>query len=129
MATTPPDAKNQLIGKDSNAGKDWGQEEKGVTEDETVGWHHWLNGLEFEQVPGDGEGREAWCAAVGGLTESQGWLRDEQPPPPPHTEIFLLHDQVYCKEKIPLENIHLTKWTECISLKTQFDRESNQIST
>ena len=54
----PPDAKNWLIGKDSDAGKDWRQEEKGTTEDEMVGWHHWLNGHEFEQVLGDGEGQE-----------------------------------------------------------------------
>ena len=44
----PPDAKNCLIGKDPDAGKDWGQEKKGMTEDEMVGWHHWLNGPEFE---------------------------------------------------------------------------------
>ena len=44
----PPDAKNWLIGKDLYAGKDWGQEEKGTTEDEMVGWHHWLHGHEFE---------------------------------------------------------------------------------
>ena len=44
----PPDAKNWLTGKDPDAGKDWGQEEKGMTEDEMVGWHHWLNGHEFE---------------------------------------------------------------------------------
>ena len=46
----------RLIGKDPDAGKDWGQEEKGVTEDETVGWHHWFNGHEFKQIPGDSEG-------------------------------------------------------------------------
>ena len=44
----PPDAKNWLIEKDPDAGKDWGQEEKGTTEDEMVGWHHHLNGHEFE---------------------------------------------------------------------------------
>ena len=44
----PPDAKNWLIGKDPDARKDWMQEEKGTTEDEMVGWHHWLNGHEFE---------------------------------------------------------------------------------
>ena len=43
----PPDAKSQLIGKDPNPGKDWGQEEKGTTEDEMVEWHHRLNGYEF----------------------------------------------------------------------------------
>ena len=53
----PPDAKNWLTGKDPDAGKDWRQEEKGTTEDEMVGWHHWLNEHEFEQTPGDGEGQ------------------------------------------------------------------------
>ena len=53
----PPDAKNWLIGKVHYAGKDWGQEEKGVTEFEMVGWHHWLDGHVFEQAPGDGEGQ------------------------------------------------------------------------
>ena len=52
----PPDVKNWLLGKDPDAGKDWRQEEKGVTEDEMVGWHHWLNGYEFEQTPGDSKG-------------------------------------------------------------------------
>ena len=53
----PPDAKNWFIGKDPDARKDWGQEEKGMPEDEMVGWHHWLNGHEFEQIPGDSEGQ------------------------------------------------------------------------
>ena len=53
----PPDTKNWLIGKDPDAGKDWRQEEKGMTEDEMVGWHHWLNGREFEQAPGVGDGQ------------------------------------------------------------------------
>ena len=61
----PPDAKNWLIGKDPDAGKDWRQEEKGTTEDEMVGWHHQLNGLEFEQALGVGEGQGslACCSA------------------------------------------------------------------
>ena len=46
-----PDAKSQLIGKDLDAGKDWGQEEKWDSEDEMVGWYHWLNGHEFVQIP------------------------------------------------------------------------------
>ena len=53
----PPDAQSWLFGKDSEAGKDWGQEEKGATEDEMIGWHHWLSGHEFEKIPGDGEGQ------------------------------------------------------------------------
>ena len=59
----PPDGKNWLNGKDPDAGKDWRQEEKGMTEDEMVGWHHWLDGHEFEQAPGVGD-REAWSPWV-----------------------------------------------------------------
>ena len=55
----PPDAKSELIEKDPNARNDWGQEKKRVTEDETIGWHHWLDGHEFEQIPGDSEGQES----------------------------------------------------------------------
>ena len=67
----PPDAKNWLIGKDPDAGKDWRQEEKGMTEDEMVGWHHWLNGHEFEQAPGDGEGQGSLaCCSPWGHQES-----------------------------------------------------------
>ena len=63
----PPDAKNWLTGKDPDAGKDWRQEEKGMTEDEMVGWYHWLDGHEFEQALGVGEGQGSlaccspWC--------------------------------------------------------------------
>ena len=53
----PPDEKNWLIEKDLDAGKDWGQEEKGTTDDETVGKHHRLNGNEFEQIPGNSGGQ------------------------------------------------------------------------
>ena len=53
----PPDVKSLLIGKEPDAGKVWRQEEKGTIEDEIVGWHHWLNGREFEQALGDGEGK------------------------------------------------------------------------
>ena len=67
----PPDVKSQLTGKDPDGGKDWGQEEKGVTENEMVGWYYWLNGHEFEKTPGDSEDREAGCtAAHGGHKES-----------------------------------------------------------
>ena len=53
----PPDAKSWLIGKDPDTGKDWRQEEKGMIEDEMVGWRHWLNGHEFEQTLGVGDGQ------------------------------------------------------------------------
>ena len=69
----PPDAKNWLIGKDSDAGKDWRQEEKGTTEDEIVGWHLQLNGHEFEQAPGvgDGQGRPGVLQSMGSQTVRQ----------------------------------------------------------
>ena len=66
----PPDVKSRLTGKDPDAGKDWRQEEKGMTEDEMVGWHHWLNGHEFEQAQGDGEGQ-------GSLACCSPWGREE----------------------------------------------------
>ena len=70
----PPDMKSQLLRKDPDAGKDWRQEEKEITEDEKVGWHHQLNGLEFEQALGVGEEQEAWCAAIYGTAKIQTWL-------------------------------------------------------
>ena len=70
-----PDGKNWLIGKDPDAGKGWRQE-KGMTEDEMVGWHHWLNGHEFEQALVIGDGQEAWCAVVHGMAKNQTWLSD-----------------------------------------------------
>ena len=91
-------AKNQLIGKDLDAGIDWEQEDKGATEDKMVGWHHWLNRHEFEQTPGDTEGQgnlaccSPWCHRVrhNSATEQQwaiglclkmatlSWKRDHQ---------------------------------------------------
>ena len=67
----PPDSKSSFIGKDSDAEKDWRQEEKRPTEDEMVGWHHWLNGHEFEQALGDGEGQGSLaCCRPWGCKES-----------------------------------------------------------
>ena len=80
----PPDAKSWLIGKDPDAGKDWGQEEKGMTEDEIVGWHHWLNGHGFVWTPGvgDGQGGLACCSSWGrkesDTTERPNWTDREQ---------------------------------------------------
>ena len=64
----------RLIGKVPDAGRDWGQEENGMTEDEMVGWHNRLNGHEFEQAPRAGYGREAWHEAVHGVAKSQTQL-------------------------------------------------------
>ena len=62
----PPDMKNWLFGKDPDAGKDWRQEEKGMTEDEMVGWHHQSDGHEFKLTPGVDDGH----AAVHGIAKS-----------------------------------------------------------
>ena len=82
----PPDAKSWLIRKDPDSGQDWRQEGKGMTEDEMVGWHHWLNGHEFEQAPGVGDGQGSlacwgpWGYKESDMTERLNWtdpLTDE----------------------------------------------------
>ena len=65
----PPDAKSWLIGKDPDAGKKWRQEAQGITEDEMAGWHHQLNGHEFEQTLGDKD-RETCHAGIRGVAMS-----------------------------------------------------------
>ena len=66
----PPDLRTWITGKDLDAGKDWRQEERGTTEDEMVGWHHWLNGREFEQALGDGDGQGGLvCCSLRGYKE------------------------------------------------------------
>ena len=75
----PPYAKSWLIGKDSDAGRDWGQEEKGTTEDEMAGWHHQLDGHEFEWTPGDSDGQgglvccDSWGHKESDTTEQLNW--------------------------------------------------------
>ena len=72
----PPKVKNWLTGKDPDAGKDWRQEEKGTSEDKMVGWHHWLNGHEFEQALGVGEWQGRLRAAIHGVAKSWTQLSD-----------------------------------------------------
>ena len=81
----PPDVKSWLIWKDPDAGKDWGQEEKGMTEDEIFGWHHLLNGHEFGWTlgVGDGQGGLACCNSWGckelDTTERLNWTELKHP--------------------------------------------------
>ena len=75
----PPHVKSWLIGKDSDAGRDWGQEEKGMTEDEMAGWHHWLDGLESQWTPGVGDGQgglaccDSWACKESDMTDRLIW--------------------------------------------------------
>ena len=75
----PAHAKSWLTGKDSDAGRDWGQEEKGTTEDEMAGWHHWLDGRESGWTPGVGDGQgglaccDSWCRKESDTTEQLNW--------------------------------------------------------
>ena len=109
----PPDAKSWLIGKDPNAGKDWGQEEKGTIEDEMVGWHHWLNGHGFEWTLGVGVGQGglaccgSWSCKELGMTEWLNW-----------TELKWVKCQYLCKllllpeEKSKLLNIKILSFSK-----------------
>ena len=78
----PLHAKSWLIGKDSDPGRDWGQKEKGMTEDEMVGWHHQLDGHEFEWTPGVGDGKgglaccDPWACIGSDMTEQLNWTED-----------------------------------------------------
>ena len=76
----PPDAKNWLIGKNPDAGKDWRWEEKGMTEGAMVGWHHWLSGHEFEQALGDGggQGSLACCSPWSHKELDTTWVTEQQ---------------------------------------------------
>ena len=80
----PPEVKSWLIWKDPDAGKDWGQEEKGTTEDEMVGWHHWLDGHEFVWIPGVGYGQgglaccDSWGCKKSDTTERLNWTEVKQ---------------------------------------------------
>ena len=115
----PPDAKSSLIGKDSDAGRDWGQEEKGTTEDEMVGWHHRLDGREFEWTlgVGDGQGGLACCDSQGrkesDTTERLNWneLNFYEHTKPSAVERSLSHDtHMGQKARTSKENTRSNCW-------------------
>ena len=90
----PPDVKSWLIGKDADIGRDWGQEEKGTTEDEMAGWHHQLDAHEFEWTPGVGDGQgdlvccHLWDHKESDMTERLNWIDT-------YWESYILHMHVY----------------------------------
>ena len=96
----PPHVKCWLIGKDSDAGRDWGQEEKGTTEDEMAGWHHWLNGRESEWTPGVGDGQgglaccDSWGRKESDMTEWLNWLKLLPSPESPYFYDLILNLQI-----------------------------------
>ena len=89
----PPHAKHWLIGKDSDAGRDWGQEEKEMTEDEMAGWNHWLNGRESEWTLGAGDGQ-------GGLACCDSWGRKESDTTERVNWTEMIHTHTYYINKI-----------------------------
>ena len=93
----PPDAKRWLSGRDPDAGKDWRQE-KGMAEDETAGWHHWLDGHEFKQALELVMDSEIWRAAVHGLAKSRTRLSN-------WTELTILENYYMIKSTCELEAI------------------------
>ena len=102
----PPDAKSQLIGKDSDAGNDWRQEEKGMTEDEMVGWHCQLHGHEFEQTPGESEGqRSPACSRPWDGKESHiSWVTQRQATTWEKTSVMQRFVSKIYKKLLPLKS-------------------------
>ena len=114
----PPDAKSQFIGKDPDAGKDWRQDRKGMTEDEMVGWHHWLNGQEFDLALGDGEGQgNLACCSPWGRKEldTTEWLNGMTMPYQVLLRLHLTHT-IACLCAKPLQS--------CLTLRNPMDCSS-----
>ena len=109
----PPDVKGWLIGKDSDAGRDWGQEDKGMTEDEMAGWHHRLDGHEFGWTPGvvDGQGVLAcwysWRRKESDMTEWLNWTELNWGPPKRFKTSIGVNLHRGLKISIPSLNIYL----------------------
>ena len=111
----PPDVKGQLFGKDPGAGKDWEQEEKGVTEHEMVGCHHWLNRHEFEWTLGDTEGQRRLSAFHGVAKirhdlETEQWIKIIPP--------SVLRQNFANNPSFPLSISNSLQWLHIISIST-----------
>ena len=101
----PPHAKSWLVGKDSDAARDWGQEEKGTTEDEMAGWHHRLDGREFEWTLGDGDG-QGWLVCC----NSWGWKESDTTERLNWTEVPHTLVRIHCKEAYFGDRRKSLKW-------------------
>ena len=107
----PPDANSWLIGKDLDAGKDWRQGEKGTTEDEMVGWHHRLNGHEFEKAPGIGDGQGSlvrcspWAHKESDTTEQVNWTEHHAPFCPKPIPTFIQPLSLSELRKLPMASV------------------------
>ena len=116
----PPDVKSWLTGKDSDAGRDWGQEEKGTTEDEMAGWHHWLDGHEFEWTLGVGDGQgglaccDSWDCKESDTTEWLNW-----------TEPWCEHGKECWWWRVNQNNLYKETWIMNYQVWMQNPRSSN----
>ena len=111
----PPDVKNWLIGKDPDAGKEWRWEEKGMTEDEMVGWHHWLLGHEFEETLRDSEGQGSLaCWSPWGLKELEmtEWLNRTEDSKCVQSSGYIVWFNVEMKSKLTQSEA----WNDCLML-------------
>ena len=118
-ALWPPHAKSWLIGKDSDAGRDCGQEEKETTEDEMAGWHHWLDGRESEWTPGVGDGQ-------GGLTCCDSWGRKQLDTTEPlnWSELNWMQKKIY-KSQVIAQRVLANSMYPCKSTNNQFINQNN----
>ena len=119
----PPDVKNWLTGKDPDAGKDWRQDEKGTAEDEMVGWHHQLDGREFEQALGDDDGLvccSPWRLKELDMTEQVNWTERKQKEKKSIIHVCKRHTQPLSKY------LSYFSWFEPNQEKAQVDDISHQ---
>ena len=132
----PPYVKSWLIGKDPDAGRDWGQEEKGTIEDEMAGWHHWLDGHKFEWTPGAGDGQgglvccDSWGRKESDMTEWLNWTELNWIPNKSNLVIWRLFKYGKCKVilfhlKVRITNHVMESWYEQYQVNGKFLMEKS----